>query len=133
MSRLARKDTAPELALRRELHGRGLRYFVHRRPLPGLRREADVIFPRARVAVFVDGCFWHGCERHGRRGHYTNGWYWPKKVESNRLRDLDTNARLASAGWMAIRIWEHDRPESAAEHVANVVRRRRQTPERAER
>ena len=77
MSRVARRDTGPELALRRALHRSGLRYYVHRRPVPTLPRRADVVFPTQRVAVFVDGCFWHGCPEHGRREHRTNGWYWP--------------------------------------------------------
>lgn len=102
-----RRDTAPELALRRELHRIGLRYFVHRRPLPELRREADLVFPRARVAVFVDGCFWHGCEEHGRVRHVENQWYWPEKIASNKRRDRDTDEKLAAEGWLAIRIWEH--------------------------
>ena len=123
MSRLARRDTGPELALRRELHRRGLRYFVHRRPLANLRRQADVVFPRARVAVFVDGCFWHGCPIHGRREHRTNGWYWPEKIGRNEARDRDTNARLKAAGWTPIRIWEHDEPARAAVRIAAAVRR----------
>ncbi len=108
MSRLARRDTAPEVALRRELHRLGLRYFVHRRPVPGLRREADIVFPRARMAVFVDGCFWHGCPEHGRREHRTNGWYWPEKIERNRRRDRDTDDQLEEAGWTVVRVWEHE-------------------------
>ncbi len=125
MSTLPRKDTAPELALRRELHRRGLRYFVHRRPLPELRRTADIVFPRAKVAVFVDGCFWHGCPEHGRRVHRTNGWYWPGKVETNRQRDADSNIQLNNNGWKSIRVWEHEPVEEAAELIqAEVLRRR---------
>lgn len=111
MSRLARKDTAPEMALRKALHLRGLRYFVHRRPLPELRREADIVFPKAKakakVAVFVDGSFWHGCPEHGRRNGGTNEWYWSEKILSNSDRDRDTDERLGSAGWNPVRIWEH--------------------------
>lgn len=123
MSTLARKDTAPELALRRELHRRGLRYFVHRRPLPELRRTADIVFPRAKVAVFVDGCFWHGCPEHGRRVHRKNGWYWPEKIEGNRRRDADTDHRLIEAGWTPLRIWEHQGATEGArltEHALNL-------------
>lgn len=108
MSQLSRRDTAPELALRRELHRRGLRYFVHRRPLHDLRREADIVFPKARVAIFVDGCFWHGCPDHGRRERQTNGWYWPEKIQRNRERDRDTDSKLQAAGWTSIRGWEHE-------------------------
>ena len=87
MSLLARRDTVPELALLRELHRLGLRYFVHPRPLSDLRREADLVFRRSRIAVFVDGCFWHGCVDHGRRVHQTNDWYWPARIERNHQRD----------------------------------------------
>src|SRR5271166_2694159 len=121
MRLLARRDTAPELALRRSLHRRGLRYYVHRRPLAGLRREADIVFPRAKVAVFVDGCFWHGCPEHGRREHRTNGWYWPEKIERNRVRDRDTDAHLLAAGWVPIRVWEHEDSGKAADRISSVT------------
>jgi DNA mismatch endonuclease (patch repair protein) len=117
-----RKDTEPELAIRRALHARGLRYYVHRRPLPELRREADIVFPRAQVAVFIDGCFWHGCPEHGSKRSLTNDWYWPEKIERNRARDLDTSDRLAAAGWVSVRVWEHDDPDAAACRVEGVVR-----------
>jgi len=120
MSGLARRDTGPEIALRRALHQRGLRYYVHRRPLPELRREADVVFPKAKLAVFVDGCFWHGCPAHGRRDHRTNGWYWPEKIERNKARDQDTDAKLRAAGWIPLRVWEHEKPESAAARVLSL-------------
>ena len=124
MSGLARRDTGPEIALRRALHQRGLRYYVHRRPLPELRREADVVFPKAKLAVFVDGCFWHGCPAHGRRDHRTNGWYWPEKIERNKARDQDTDAKLRAAGWIPVRVWEHEEPESAAARVLSLWRER---------
>jgi DNA mismatch endonuclease (patch repair protein) len=109
------------LALRRVLHGLGLRYLVHRRPLPGLRRSADVVFPRARVAVFVDGCFWHGCPEHGCRPK-VNDWYWQPKLASNQQRDADTNRQLEAAGWAVVRIWEHEDPQVAAQRVEALVR-----------
>lgn len=121
MSALARRDTAPEMDLRRALHRLGLRYYVHRRPLPQLSREADIVFPRAKVAVFVDGCFWHGCPQHSRRVHQTNGWYWPEKINRNKARDLDTNTTLAAAGWTVIRVWEHEDAAQAAELVKDVL------------
>lgn len=121
MSTLPRRDTAPELALRRALYRQGLRYNVHRRPLPFLRRQADVVFPRAKVAVFVDGCFWHGCPEHGRRQHRTNSWYWPDKIEQNVIRDRDTDARLEEAGWTVVRVWEHEQMTDAADRVAAAV------------
>ena len=122
MSPLARRDTTPELALRRVLHRRGLRYRVHRRPLPDLARQADIVFPGTKVAVFVDGCFWHGCPEHGRRAHRTNGWFWPNKIATNKDRDRDTDARLVAVGWEAVRIWEHENPEQAADRVADALR-----------
>jgi DNA mismatch endonuclease (patch repair protein) len=123
----ATRDTAPEMALRRELHRRGLRYYVHRRPLPAVRREADIVFPRAKVAVFVDGCWWHGCPEHG--GQATrNGAFWMDKIEGNRVRDLDTDARLAAQGWLSLRVWEHQPASLAAADIEEAVRGRLQRP-----
>lgn len=122
MSAQRRKDTGPELALRRSLHNLGLRYRVHVAPLPGLRRQADVVFTSAHVAVFVDGCFWHGCPDHGRRRHDVNEWYWPDKIERNRRRDADTDRCLAEAGWVSMRVWEHEDSEIAARRISAVVR-----------
>lgn len=121
MSTQRRRDTEPELALRRELHRRGLRYFVHRRPIPHLRREADIVFPRAKVAVFVDGCFWHGCPEHGRQNTGLNGWYWPQKIGMNQARDRETNQHLRKDGWQPIRIWEHEDMGIAASGIHQVV------------
>jgi DNA mismatch endonuclease, patch repair protein len=108
MSVQRREGTAPEIALRRALHASGLRYRLHRAPVPSLRRKADIVFGPARLAVFVDGCFWHGCPDHGRRRHDVNGWYWPAKIAGNRRRDDDTDRILAAAGWRVVRIWEHE-------------------------
>ena len=102
----------------------GLRYRVSVRPLAGLRRTADLVFTRARVAVFLDGCFWHGCPQHHTKAA-ANATFWAEKVAGNRARDRDTDARLAEAGWESVRIWEHEDPAVAAERVADVVRRRR--------
>ncbi len=77
------RDTAPELVVRRLVHAMGLRYRVHTRPLPGLRRTADLVFTRQRVAVFIDGCFWHGCPEHHRQPG-ANSAYWSEKVARNR-------------------------------------------------
>ena len=114
------KDTGPELALRRELHRQGLRYRLHRHPLPEVRREADLIFPKRKVAVFVDGCFWHGCSRH-RPPTKTNTAWWKKKIDGNRSRDRDTDRRLREAGWVSIRVWEHEDPVQAAERIRMAV------------
>lgn len=108
MSTQRREGTAPEICLRRALHAVGLRYRLHCAPLPDLRRKADIVFGRSRLAIFVDGCFWHGCPDHGRRRHEVNGWYWPAKIARNRWRDEDTDQALAAAGWRVLRIWEHE-------------------------
>lgn len=101
----------------------GLRYFVHRRPLPSLRREADVVFPRVRVAVFVDSCFWHRCPEHASWPERNAAW-WRAKIDANFDRDRDTDARLVDAGWLPLRIWEHEEPAAAAARVASVVSER---------
>jgi DNA mismatch endonuclease (patch repair protein) len=118
------RDTAPEMAVRRILHSIGLRYRVDRAPLPGLRRRADIVFGPAKLAVFVDGCFWHGCPEHGRRQTQSNADYWSGKIARNRERDADTDARLTDAGWAVVRVWEHEPAEKTAELVAVTVRRR---------
>lgn len=111
--------------MRREVHARGLRYFVNRRPLPGIRRTADLVFPRAKVAVFVDGCFWHGCPEHHTEPK-TNAKYWAAKFARNRVRDEETDMQLKAAGWTPLRIWEHTLPERAADVVEAVVLSRKQ-------
>lgn len=118
------RDTAPELALRRALHAAGLRYRVDRAPLPGLRRRADLVFGPARVAVFVDGCFWHSCPQHGNAPRANRAW-WAAKLARNRIRDADTDARLRTAGWLPLRVWEHEDPCAAAETVQIAVLERR--------
>jgi DNA mismatch endonuclease (patch repair protein) len=120
-----RRDTKPELRLRRELHAAGLRYRVDYPPLQDVRRRADVAFTRQRVAVFLDGCYWHGCPEHGPRRFGTNSDFWTDKIAANRTRDADTTSRLEAAGWVVLRFWEHDDPMVAASLVAEVVRRRR--------
>ncbi|MFD5385266.1 very short patch repair endonuclease [Streptomyces sp. NPDC127074] len=115
------RDTAPELRIRSLLHREGLRYRVSARPLPGVRRTADIVFTRARVAVFVDGCFWHGCPDHCRPAR-TNSDFWRAKIDGNRARDAQTDRFLAEAGWRAIRIWEHEDPVRAAGRIAAAVR-----------
>lgn len=119
-----RKDTKPELLLRRELHRRGLRYRVDYPILPGSRRRADIVFPRLRLAVFVDGCSWHGCPKHGTLSRSsTNATYWSNKIATNVERDRDTNERLAAAGWTVLRLWEHEPPLVAADAVDALVQR----------
>lgn len=118
------RDTKPELRIRSLLHARGLRYHVDVRPLAELPRRADIVFPRDRVAVFVDGCFWHGCPEH-HRASTKNPGFWTDKVRGNRLRDEDTNHQLMSAGWRVIRVWEHEEVATAADRIEAEVRARR--------
>lgn len=121
MRRTRQRDTGPELAVRAALWRHGVRgYRVGRRPLPGLRRNADIVFTRQRVAVFVDGCFWHGCPAHGTRVK-ANGEWWDKKLGDNRTRDDDTDERLADGGWTVVRAWEHESPERVATVIGDVL------------
>jgi DNA mismatch endonuclease (patch repair protein) len=122
MRRQARRDTRPELALRRALWQQGLRYRLHRR-VPGTRRTIDVAFPGARVAVFVDGCYWHGCPLHGTAPKANAEW-WAEKLAANRARDADTDRRLRAAGWRVLRFWEHTDPADAAAAVRKAAARR---------
>lgn len=116
-----RRDTSPELAIRRTLHARGLRYRVDFAPVPGLRRRADIVFTRAHVAVFIDGCFWHGCPIHGTSPK-RNGDYWGPKLAANVERDRDTDQQLEAAGWQVLRFWEHEGPEVTASRIESAVR-----------
>ncbi|WP_409184169.1 very short patch repair endonuclease [Amycolatopsis sp. VS8301801F10] len=124
MSRQKSRNTSIEMALRKILHAAGYRYRVHRRPVKGVRREADLVFGPARVAVFVDGCFWHGCPEHGTWPK-NNADYWRTKIETNRRRDANTDALLLEAGWLSVRIWEHEASEVAASRVIETVKERR--------
>jgi DNA mismatch endonuclease, patch repair protein len=117
-----KRDTRPELALRAALHARGLRF---RKDFPLAIRGArptrvDIAFTRARVAVFVDGCFWHGCPQHGLTPK-ANAHYWAPKLERNRMRDSQVTAALEADGWMVLRIWEHVRLAEAVERVMATV------------
>ncbi|MFI9317945.1 very short patch repair endonuclease [Streptomyces althioticus] len=114
------RDTRPELALRRAVHALGLRYRVATRPIPTLRRTADLVFPRQKVAVFLDGCFWHGCPKHHTKAA-RNSDYWQAKVRRNRERDLDTTERLTAEGWLVLRFWEHEDLAAAALIVQRAV------------
>ena len=123
MSRVKNRHTAPEMAIRRELHRRGLRYRVNM-ALPQLgRTRPDIVFTRVRVAVFVDGCFWHRCPEHGTSPKTNAGW-WRRKLDTNVERDRTTDTALAEAGWTVIRIWEHEDPTIAADRVEAIVRSR---------
>jgi DNA mismatch endonuclease (patch repair protein) len=125
MTKQRRAGTSPEMKLRRELHGRGLRFFVQRRPLPTLRSAADVIFPRSKVAVFVHGCFWHGCPEHGTMPKSNSDW-WRAKLTANADRDARTVQALEMAGWAVVVVWEHESASWAADRVQEVVSTRRE-------
>lgn len=114
------RDTKPELALRSAIHALGLRYRVGLRPVPRVRRTADIVFTKAKVAVFLDGCFWHGCPEHHRPAKQNSG-FWIAKIEGNKARDADTDNRLREAGWEVIRIWEHEDPVAAATLIQTIV------------
>lgn len=115
------RDTKPELAVRRAVHASGLRYRVDFRPIPTLNRRADLVFTRAKVAVFVDGCFWHGCPEHHTIAR-TNASFWAEKVRDNRERDANTDELLDKAGWIVIRAWEHEPPELVAAQIVTALR-----------
>jgi DNA mismatch endonuclease (patch repair protein) len=122
MKNTRQRDTEPEHTLRRVLHRRGLRFRVDQ-PLPGLRRRADIVFPGTCVAVFVDGCFWHGCPQHGTWPKANAEW-WRSKIEANRRRDADTDRHLVQSGWRVVRVWEHEVKADcarAAERVSQAV------------
>jgi DNA mismatch endonuclease (patch repair protein) len=124
MATYRQRDTGPERELRSAMFRHGLRYFVHRPPLPSLRTRADVIFPRARVAVYVHGCFWHGCPHHGTWPRHNAEW-WREKIQKNQARDRATTEALKDAGWAAVVVWEHEDLEQAASEIADLVASRR--------
>jgi DNA mismatch endonuclease (patch repair protein) len=115
-----RKDTRPEIAVRSELHRRGLRFYKNRRPVRDFLCEADIVFPRARVAVFVDGCFWHGCPDHGTRPASNSG-YWNAKIDGNTARDRRNDEWLRSNGWLIVRGWEHEPAGRIADRVESAL------------
>ena len=130
MSRQRTRDTRPELAVRRRLHALGYRYRVDHRPLPDLRVRGDLVFTRARVVVFVDGCFWHRCPQHATSPRHNGGW-WQTKLEINVARDRATDRRLAKEGWRVVRIWEHETPDDAVSVITDALgppRSARQAP-----
>jgi len=132
MKRQARRDTKPEMAVRRRLHALGFRYRVNY-SVPGMRRRTiDVAFPRDQLAVFVDGCFWHGCPDHGASPKNNAEW-WATKISMNKARDAETAEFLRDHGWNAVRIWEHQQPDEAVMQVVQALTelralRRRDTP-----
>lgn len=121
MRRVRRRDTKAELLVRQAAHRRGLRYFVDRRPIPQVRSRADLVFPRIRVAVFVDGCFWHSCPIHGTTPA-TNADWWVAKLAGNVERDRRNDAALRAADWTVLRFWEHEDPDEVADRIEQAVR-----------
>jgi DNA mismatch endonuclease (patch repair protein) len=120
MSKQRRRDTASEVAIRQLLHAAGRRYRVAW-PIPGLRRRnLDIAFTRAKVAVFVDGCFWHSCPQH-RTSPVSNGSWWSEKLAKNQARDVTTDEHFRTLGWSVVRVWEHERPAEAAVRITAVL------------
>lgn len=121
------RDTKPERLLCEQLDRLGLAYTTNQSPMPGFRRHADVCFSAERVAVFVDGCFWHGCPQHGTLPKANHDW-WKAKIDANQWRDANTNRTLEQSGWIVLRFWEHEPADKAARVIANVVGCRRLDP-----
>jgi len=115
-----RRDTGPELALRRELHRRGLRFRVDHGAVETIRCRVDIAFTRARVAVFVDGCFWHQCPAHSNLPRANRDW-WAQKLASNVARDRRNDLELEAAGWRVLRVWEHEPANSAADRICHAL------------
>lgn len=118
MQRMRRASTSPELALRRELHGRGLRFRVNHSGMPG---RPDIVFTRTRLAVFVDGCFWHCCPIHFVMPKNNRG-FWQEKLDRNVARDREKDEALISAGWRVLHVWEHEDPVTAADLIEQLWR-----------
>jgi DNA mismatch endonuclease (patch repair protein) len=120
MRRQRRRDTNPELLVRRRLHQQGLRYRVDFRPSKRSRARGDIVFTRAKVVVFVHGCFWHDCPEHGTLPKNNREW-WRSKLRANVERDERTQALLEEEGWTCLRFWEHEDPDECADRIACAV------------
>lgn len=124
MQKVRRRDTSAELLLRKNLFRLGLRYRLHAKPVSSIRCKADIVFRSAKVCVFIDGCYWHGCSRHFRAPLTNNSW-WKEKIADNRLRDRRQSRILRRHGWTVIRFWEHQvasDPGSCARRVIAAIR-----------
>jgi DNA mismatch endonuclease (patch repair protein) len=124
LRRQRRSNTKPEVVLRRELHRRGLRFRVNH---PGLPGRPDIVFTRAKVAVFVDGCFWHRCPAHGTLPRHNRAW-WEAKLNRNVDRDRAKDLALGELGWHVVHVWEHEPITSAADRIDTEWRRRIMSP-----
>ena len=131
MSRQRRRDTQPELLVRQILHSRGIRYRVNTAPEPGMRCKADLAWKGLRVAVFIDGCFWHGCPEHATRPKANEAW-WADKLDGNIRRDRRTDQQLTDRGWTVLRFWEHERPDEVADTICDTLAELRATQRRAQ-
>src|SRR5215469_16978896 len=118
MQRMPRSSTGPEILIRKELHRRGLRFRIGNRLLPG---RPDIIFTAARIAVFVDGCFWHSCPDHGILPKNNRDW-WREKLARNVERDSEKDAQLEEMGWTVVHVWEHEPPSAAADTIEQLWR-----------
>lgn len=114
------RGTEAEQRICDELDALGLEYEVDRSPIPGMRSRADIVFKAARIAVFIDGCFWHSCPIHATSPRSNSDW-WRAKLDDNRQRDERTNQTLADAGWLVLRFWEHENPATGARVVADQL------------
>lgn len=121
------RDTKPELLVRRAMHALGYRYRVNYQPVPRLRRTADIAFIRSRVAIFIDGCFWHGCPQHYVEPK-TRTEFWSDKIAGNTARDLETTRLLEAAGWKVLRFWEHEDPREVVSTVVGLIGSPRHPP-----
>lgn len=128
MSRQGSRDTGCEIAVRKILHAKGLRYRVHVSVPEMARRKIDIVFRPVKVAVFLDGCFWHGCPLHATRPK-SNAEWWRVKLDKNMARDRETTEHLEARGWTVLRFWEHESPTDCALKIAATVSRLR--PERS--
>lgn len=121
MRRQRRTETGPELLLRKELRSLGLvGYRLHQRPVDEIGRTADIVFRKGKLAVFVQGCWWHGCYEHWRPPKNNQRW-WTTKIERTRLRDRETDGLLAAHGWKVVRVWEHEDPQTGAGRVLQAL------------
>ncbi|MGQ4414663.1 very short patch repair endonuclease [Streptomyces sp. SAS_269] len=124
MSRQGSRDTTPEIAVRRLLHASGLRYRVNV-PVPGMpRRTIDIVFGKYKIAIFMDGCFWHGCPEHATHPKANSEW-WRQKLDRNMGRDIETTEHLTAAGWTVLRFWEHEEPLTVALRVQEAIASKR--------
>ena len=120
MRKMPTRNSKPELLIRTQLHAKGLRYRLHRKDLPG---KPDIVFGPSKVAVFVDGCFWHNCPEHGTIPKNNREW-WKEKFQRNRERDIRKDRQLKEMGWLPIHVWEHEDPDTAARNIDQLVKER---------